>query len=218
MTTASAPKHADVIFDDQLSNGTRLVVARVALRESGFVAIVNETADASSNASILGSSVFLKPGTHTGVAVELNAPIEGNRTLTAVVFTDTSGDRNPDEDGSDEVVEGPNGSAVTDTANVTVMATATTIQEPTVTTTRGSNITAKGKEQHRPDDGANSTSPARRTEATVSHYTAKATSETNARTNTAAGNHTGSNSGNKPCPAPTENSSLPIEADGSVSV
>jgi hypothetical protein len=171
MTTTPAPRNADVVFDDQLSNGTKLVMTRVTLREGGFVAIVNGTADAPSNASILGSSVFLEPGTYTDVVVELDAPIRRNRTLTAVVFADTSGDRNPDEDGSDEVVAGTNGT-ITDTANVTVTAGATTTQESTATTTRwstvmttrGSNTIEMSNEQCRPNASVTVTSSARRTE------------------------------------------------------
>lgn len=135
MTTASPPERAGVVFDDQSSNGTRLVLTRVVLREGGFVAITNGTADAAGNTSVIGSSIFLQPGTHTDVTVELDTPLDENRTLTAVVYSDTSGDRDPDEDGSDEVVEGPNGSAVTDTANVTVISDTVTTQEPTTITT-----------------------------------------------------------------------------------
>ena len=141
MTTASPPERADVVFDDQSSNGTRLVLTRIVLREGGFVAITNGTADAAGNASMLGSSVFLQPGAHTDVTVELDTSLDENRTLTAVIYADTSGDRDPDEDGSDEAVEGPNGSTVTDTANVTVISDTATTQEPTTITTCRSNET-----------------------------------------------------------------------------
>lgn len=155
MTTASPPERADVVFDDQHSNGTRLVLTRVVLRKEGFVAITNGTADAAGNRSVLGSSAFLQSGVHTDVTVELDTSLDENRTLTAVIYADTSGDRDPDEDGSDEVVEGPNGSAITDTANVTVISDTATTQEPTAITTcrsnenpvRGPNTTETGDEQ-----------------------------------------------------------------------
>lgn len=83
---------------------------------------------------MLGSSVFLKPRTHTGVTVKLDTSLDENSTLTAVVYADTSGDRDSDEDSSDEAVEDPNGRAVTDRANVIVMTDTATIQEPTATT------------------------------------------------------------------------------------
>lgn len=155
MTTASPPEQADVVFDNQSSNGTRLVVTRVVLHEGGFVAITNGTADDAGNASVLGSSAHLQPGAHNNVTVELDRPLDEDRTLTAVVYADTSGDRNPDEDGSDEVVEDPNGSTVTDTANVTVLTDTVTTQEPTTTSpcqpnetpVRGQSTTETGDEQ-----------------------------------------------------------------------
>ena len=142
MTTASPPERADVVFNDQSTNKTKLVLARVVLHEGGFVAITNGTADVTGNASVLGSSAFLQPGVHTEVPVELDTSLGENRTLTAVVYADTSGDRDTDEDGSDEPVEGPNGSAVTDTANVTVISDTATTQKPTTTTTCQSNETS----------------------------------------------------------------------------
>ena len=156
MTTASPPERADVVFDDQSINKTKLVLTRVVLHEGGFVAITNGTADAIGNTSMLGSSAFLQPGIHTEVPVELDTSLGENRTLTAVIYTDTSGDRDTDEDGSDEPVEGPNGSAVTDTANVTVISDTPTTQKPTTTTTcqsnetpvRGPNTTETGDKQH----------------------------------------------------------------------
>lgn len=147
-TTSTSPSRADVVFDDQSSNGIAVVVTRVTLHSGGFVAVINGT-DTPGSALVLGSSEFLEPGTHTEIPVELDAPIHENRTLTAVVFVDASGDRNPDEDGSDESLKGPNGTVVADTANITVAAGPASVHEPpdtpepTVTTHEPTAMTAR---------------------------------------------------------------------------
>lgn len=188
-TTVSIPSHADVRFDDQASNGTTLVVARATLHDGGFVAVVNGTAGAPGSAPILGTSAFLKPGVHTDIPVELDAPIDGNRTLTAVVFADASGDRIPDADGSDEVVEGPNGTAVADMANVTVPAVATTTAETNVTTHEPNGTTI--------DEPKDTTTPSMEpTDATTPHVPPNTTVENR----TDRGDSTDSDGETEPCP------------------
>ncbi|MDZ7700889.1 MAG: PGF-CTERM sorting domain-containing protein [Halobacteriales archaeon] len=102
---------------DQTTKGSSVVVESVYLPAGGFVAIH----EGSASGPVIGSSKYLKAGTHTDVKITLDEPYEDPQTVTLVAMPhkDTDGDKVydfPDNDGPYT----DNGSAVIDPASVTV--------------------------------------------------------------------------------------------------
>ncbi|WP_417750609.1 HVO_2072 family ArtA-dependent S-layer glycoprotein [Salinibaculum marinum] len=127
---------ATVSFSDQESDGTRLVVDSVTLPEGGFIAIHDESLlEGEVVDSVVGSTVFLEPGTSENVSFRLfdvpgatfnQTELTEDQTLIAMPHLDTNNNVIYDFVASNGTDDGPyvaNGEPVTDAANVTVNAT-----------------------------------------------------------------------------------------------
>ncbi len=121
---------ASVVFENQTSEGTTVVVESVTMSEGGFVAI-HETVDGGVG-PVIGVSQFLEAGTHTDVTVTLfelpgaefdQTALNGSQTLIAMPHLDTNGNQVYEFVSSNGAEDGPyvaNGSAVVDSAFITV--------------------------------------------------------------------------------------------------
>lgn len=121
---------AQVVFADQNTTGTSVVIESVTVPDSGFVVVHNtsllqEGSDV--RASIVGVSEKLDAEQTEDVEISLAHEIEESQTLIAVVYRDTDGDGEFEYDGTEEASDEPylddNGSAVNDDAYVTVPST-----------------------------------------------------------------------------------------------
>jgi len=82
---------ANTTFSDQTTAGDTVEIDSVTLSEGGFVAIQNETG--ANPDAVRGHSEYLGPGTHEGVTVELDTPVDEDTELTAQPYLDTNADR-----------------------------------------------------------------------------------------------------------------------------
>ncbi|KOX92017.1 hypothetical protein AMS69_15845 [Haloarcula rubripromontorii] len=115
---------ATVSISDQESDGSEVVVDSAQLSEGGFIAIHAGNA----SGDVVGNSEYLEAGSHEDITITLDEPMDEDFTAVAMPHLDTNGNEAYDFPGAD----GPytaNGSAVTDSANVTVG----TEEEPTAT-------------------------------------------------------------------------------------
>ena len=130
-------EQASVTFDDQESDGERLVLDSVTLPEGGFVAIHSENWEDAPLSTVLGSSAYLEAGTHEDVEISLARPLDETQTVTAMLHADTNDNRVLDFVLSSGNFDGPvtaDGSPVVDDAEVTV-GEETTTEEAVETTT-----------------------------------------------------------------------------------
>ena len=113
---------ASVNFPNQTTNGTVITIANATLPGNGFVAIINDCANCHPLTSpILGTSPYLEQGQYEeNISISLNSALTENQTLRAVLLNDTSGDRDADYDGSDEVVTNTTNAAINDSAYIVV--------------------------------------------------------------------------------------------------
>lgn len=88
---------ANVMFKNQTSNGTGVLVNSTVLPDGGFLVAYNQTM-----ASPMGNSSFLESGTQENVSVTLNQTLTENTTLIVAAFNDTNGNQQFDL-GTDEV-------------------------------------------------------------------------------------------------------------------
>ena len=113
---------ATVSISDQESDGSEVVVDSAQLSSGGFIVIHDGSLlDGDVEGSVIGNSEYLEPGTYNDVTVTLDEPMDENFTAIAMPHQDTNDNEAYDFPGDD----GPytsNGSAVTDSANVTVSA------------------------------------------------------------------------------------------------
>ncbi|HET7323693.1 MAG TPA: hypothetical protein VFJ06_05120, partial [Halococcus sp.] len=133
-TTVAAAPTASVVFNNQSTIGTTVVVESVTLSEGGFVAIHDASLlDGNVLGSVVGVSEFLPAGTHTNVEVTLfdvpgqnfaeGMTLEESQTLIAMPHLDTNSNEVYDFVTSNGAEDGPyvaNDSAVVDSAFVTV--------------------------------------------------------------------------------------------------
>ncbi|MFC7250975.1 BGTF surface domain-containing protein [Halomicroarcula sp. GCM10025324] len=106
---------ASVSISDQDSDGTTVVVDSAQLSDGGFIAIH----EGSATGDVIGASDYLEAGSHSDIEVTLDTPQDGDFTAVAMPHMDTDGDETydfPDNDGPYT----DNGTAVTDSASVTV--------------------------------------------------------------------------------------------------
>ncbi|WP_336329248.1 DUF7282 domain-containing protein [Haloarcula sp. CGMCC 1.2071] len=116
---------ATVSISDQESDGSEVVVDSAQLSSGGFIAI--HAGDASGD--VVGNSEYLEAGTYNDLTITLDEPMDENFTAVAMPHQDTNGNEAYDFPGDD----GPytqNGSAVTDSANVTVGTEETETEPP----------------------------------------------------------------------------------------
>jgi len=133
---------ASVTFDDQSTSGEEVEVASATLSDGGFVTIHDATLqDGDALGSVRGTSDYLEAGSSSGITVTLDDPISETQTLIAMPHQDTNDNEAYDFVSSEGAEDGPytaNGSAVVDSAEVTVeepTPTATQTDEPTPTET-----------------------------------------------------------------------------------
>ncbi|MDQ2072686.1 DUF7282 domain-containing protein [Haloarcula sp. NS06] len=115
-----------VSISDQESDGSEVVVDSAQLSAGGFIAIHAGNA----SGDVVGNSEYLEAGSHEDIPITLDEPMDEDFTAVAMPHLDTNGNEAydfPDADGPYTA----NGSAVTDSANVTVG----TEEEPTATET-----------------------------------------------------------------------------------
>ena len=109
---------ASVTVADQTSDGSAVTVSSVTLSDGGFVAIHRNNA----SGTVVGSSDYIEAGSASDVEIALDTPFDGDATVVAMPHQDTDGDETYEfEFGSS--VDAPytaNGSAVTDSAEVSV--------------------------------------------------------------------------------------------------
>jgi len=134
----TAAATANVTFNDQTTSGEEVTVASATLSEGGFVTIHDSSLqDGDAFGSVRGTSSYLENGSSSGITVTLDDPVSESGTLIAMPHQDTNDNEAYDFVSSDGAQDGPytaNGSAVTDSASVTVE-NATETPEPTPTVT-----------------------------------------------------------------------------------
>ncbi|MDT3436589.1 BGTF surface domain-containing protein [Haloarcula sp. 1CSR25-25] len=107
---------ATVSISDQESDGSEVVVDSAQLSEGGFIAIHAGSA----SGDVVGNSDYLEAGSHEDVTITLDEPQDEDFTAVAMPHLDTNGNEAydfPDADGPYT----SNGTAVTDSANVTIV-------------------------------------------------------------------------------------------------
>jgi hypothetical protein len=146
--------NASVSLSNQTSAGTTVTVDGVTLPNGGYVA-VHEGGYNGSNATgtLVGATGYLDAGSYENVTVVLaggndSTPVDSRR-ISAVVYRDTDGDRAfqyVPSDGAEDRPVRTNGSAVADTASLTVerpsTPTPTAANPPTETATATNGSTA----------------------------------------------------------------------------
>ncbi|NLV12073.1 DUF7282 domain-containing protein [Haloarcula argentinensis] len=130
---------ATVSISDQESDGSEVVVDSAQLSEGGFIAIH----EGSASDDVVGNSEYLGAGSHDDITITLDEPMDEDFTAVAMPHLDTNGNEEYDFPGDD----GPytqNGSAVTDSANVTIVEEQTETPEGPTETPEGPTETPEG--------------------------------------------------------------------------
>ncbi|MHC3378209.1 DUF7282 domain-containing protein [Haloarcula sp. H-GB5] len=107
---------ATVSISEQESTGSEVVVGSAQLSEGGFIAIHAGNA----SGDVVGNSEYLGAGSHEDVTITLDEPMDEDFTAVAMPHRDTNSNEAydfPDADGPYT----SNGTAVTDSANVTIV-------------------------------------------------------------------------------------------------
>jgi predicted lipoprotein with Yx(FWY)xxD motif len=108
-TTTAAPgpptSPAEVIFEDQESNGAEIVVASVTLPSPGFIAVHGN--DGGAPGPVVGHSNLLPAGTSTDVTVTLDTPLESTDLLFPMAHIDVNENGEYEFFPPDEVIDGP---------------------------------------------------------------------------------------------------------------
>ncbi|WP_420181825.1 DUF7282 domain-containing protein [Haloarcula sp. KBTZ06] len=107
---------ATVSISEQESDGSEVVVDSAQLSEGGFIAIHAGNA----SGDVVGNSEYLGAGSHEDITVTLDEPMDEDFTAVAMPHQDTNGNEAYDFPGDDDPYT-QNGSAVTDSANVTIV-------------------------------------------------------------------------------------------------
>ncbi|GGK75741.1 DUF7282 domain-containing protein [Haloarcula sebkhae] len=107
---------ASVSISDQESTGSEVVVDSAQLSDGGFIAIHAGNA----SGDVVGNSEYLGAGSHEDVTITLDEPMDEDFTAVAMPHRDTNGNEAYDFPGDDSPYS-QNGSAVTDSANVTIV-------------------------------------------------------------------------------------------------
>ncbi|WP_336358225.1 DUF7282 domain-containing protein [Haloarcula sp. CGMCC 1.6347] len=107
---------ATVSISEQESDGSEVVVDSAQLSEGGFIAIHAGNA----SGDVVGNSEYLEAGSHEDITITLDEPMDEDFTAVAMPHQDTNGNEAYDFPGDDDPYT-QNGSAVTDSANVTIV-------------------------------------------------------------------------------------------------
>lgn len=108
-TTTAAPgpatSPAEVVFEEQESDGTEIVVASVTLPSPGFIAVHGN--DGGAPGPVVGHSDLLPAGTSTDVTVTLDTPLESTDLLFPMAHIDVNENGEYEFMPPDEVTDGP---------------------------------------------------------------------------------------------------------------
>lgn len=108
-TSTAAPRPptspAEVVFEDQESDGSEIVVATVTLPSPGFIAVHGN--DGGAPGPVVGHSDLLPAGTSTDVTVTLDAPLESTDLLFPMAHIDVNGNGEYEFFPPDETTDGP---------------------------------------------------------------------------------------------------------------
>jgi len=119
---APATSPATVTVEDQMSDGTTVVVASVELPTNGFIAVHAD--NGGSPGAVIGHSDLLPAGTSTGVVVTLDTELEGTSIVWPMAHIDMDGDGEYTFQPPDNAIDVP---AVTAEGNVAVAPAAVTL-------------------------------------------------------------------------------------------
>ncbi len=137
---------ATVSISEQESDGSEVVVDSAQLSEGGFIAIHAGNA----SGDVVGNSDYLEAGSHEDITITLDEPMDEDFTAVAMPHLDTNGNEAYDFPGDD----GPytsNGTAVTDSANVTIVEETQTEAPDTETEAPDTETEAPDTETEAPD-------------------------------------------------------------------
>jgi type II secretory pathway pseudopilin PulG len=150
----TANEEASVTFEDQTSDGMVVNIANFTVPDGGYIAIHNDSLlEGDAVGSVIGTSVFIDPGTYEDVNITLfdvpganftETQLTESQTLIAMPHQETGDNITYDFVATNGTEDGPytsNGTAVTDAANVTVNETAMDGEEDNVTADDEDNVT-----------------------------------------------------------------------------
>ncbi len=154
------PTNASVALSNGTTNGTTVTVDRATLTEGGYVAI-HEGGYNGSNATetLVGATDYLDAGSYANVTVTLgtnDSALTDSGRISAVVYEDTDGDRAFQYAPSGGVEDQPaleSGTAVADTASLTVERPSTPTPTPTATDTPTDTPTSASIDTPTPQQG-----------------------------------------------------------------
>lgn len=91
-SASGAEANAGVLFDDQHTSGSIVIVDLVQLPQGGFVGVHDQTnAEAGELGELAGASIVLGAGMHSNVPVTLETEVKEPRTLVAAIYQDANG-------------------------------------------------------------------------------------------------------------------------------
>ncbi|MDX1689503.1 MAG: hypothetical protein R3290_00630 [Acidimicrobiia bacterium] len=96
---------AEVVFEEQTSDGTTIVVDTITLPSPGFIA-VHGNADGSPG-PVIGHSQLLDAGTQSNVAVTLDQPLESSDLVFPMAHIDVNGNGEYEFFPPDTTIDGP---------------------------------------------------------------------------------------------------------------
>ena len=115
--TAAASDGPSITFNDQQSSGETILIQSATLPSNGFI-VINGTSNGTER--VLGSSYLLNAGLADNVRIDLNQPINGSASLTAILYADSNGNGAFDADADQPVYQGDSDRRIVDIADVTV--------------------------------------------------------------------------------------------------
>lgn len=80
-----------ITFDDQESSGESVFIQSATLPQSGFVVIYDSSRSGNETEQVIGASYPLSAGTSDNIRIPLDEPMNGSKSLTAVIHTDSNG-------------------------------------------------------------------------------------------------------------------------------
>ncbi|MEF8872457.1 MAG: hypothetical protein V5A41_12585, partial [Haloarculaceae archaeon] len=153
-------EEASVTFEDQTSDGMVINLANFTLPDGGYITIHNDSLlDGDAVGSVVGTSVFIDPGTYEDVNITLfdvpganfsQTQLTESQTLIAMAHQETNNNVIYDfvaTNGTADVPYTSNGSAVTDAANITVNETGVDGEEDNVTVGEEEDNVTVGEEE-----------------------------------------------------------------------
>ncbi len=120
LTPATGP--AAITVEDQMSDGTTIVIRSVELPSAGFIAVHAD--NGGSPGAVIGHSALLPAGTSRDVVVTLDTPLEGTSVVWPMAHIDVDGDGEYTFAPPDNAIDVP---AITADGNVAVAPAAVTL-------------------------------------------------------------------------------------------